>query len=460
MSYQTSEHAIGTTQNLELISLNINKKSNLVVDIGANQCALSNSLALLGFNVKAIEQQDQFIQYGIQKAKNENIQNIEFIKDIVSDKNLSHLDGADTILLLSVHHQMVKALGIKDGNELLIKIFKKAQKQLFFQPATIYEKHGREMPWPENDYSAIENYFLNLFNGVRKFKFKNLGLVDNRLPNSEPLRPLYLFEFVDDFESVAIPSEPSQETGKNNQIVQVPVEKCVGHYWSSYSMNSWNFMRAQIKQLKELNSTNGSINVENSILNLYLKKFQPASYEAAARTLGIPHENLGVLGRQSTKRYLPINLHSTDTPVNVRDLDILNIGHLMPEDDTYHCGPRSKDQIMKEINRLTSIYRSIYQNGYKPDLNMDGYIRGFYLVKGDSWVFVVTAGAHRLAAMSELGYAWFKARIQPGKPRVLDLNKISELPTVKSGAIQESEILAFYEPYFTNNYVEFSRDLK
>lgn len=459
MSYQTSEHAIATTQNLELIILNINRKSNLVIDIGANQCALSNSLALLGFNVKAIEQQDQFIQYGIKKAEIENIKNIEFVKDIVSEKNLHHLDGADTILLLSVHHQMVKELGLKSGNNLLIQIFKKAQKQLFFQPATIYEKHGVQMPWPENDYAAIESYFLNLFKGIRDFKFRNLGLVDNRLPNSEPLRPLYLFEFVDDFESVVIPSAPSNETHEDNQIVQIPVEKCVSHYWSSYSANSWNFMRAQIRQLKELNSKNGKINVEDSILNLYLQKFQPATYEDAARILGIPHENLGILGRQSTKRYFPINLYNPDTPESVRDLDISNIGHLMPEDDAYHCGPRSKDQIMREINRLTSIYRSIYQTGYKPELNIDGYIRGFYLVKDDSWVFVVTAGAHRLAAMSELGYAWFKARIQPGKPKVLDLNKISELPTVKSGAIKESEILAFYEPYFRNNYAEFSTDL-
>lgn len=75
---------------------------------------------------------------------------------------------------------------------------------------------------------------------------------------------------------------------------------------------------------------------------------------------------------------------------------------------------------------------------------------------------VVDIGANQCVLSNALALDGFnvKARIQTGKPRILDLNKISELPTVKFGAIKESEILAFYEPYFTNNYFEFSHNLK
>ena len=192
MSYQVTSHADGSTQNLELILNSIDRNAVNVVDIGCNQGVIALNLALHGFQVKGYEKQARFLDHGKERAARDKIHNVEFAEQLLNFDNISLLDDADVNILLSVHHQMVKHMGLEDGNRLLVDIFKKSKRQFFFQPATIYEKYGCQMPFAENDFGAIEQYFLKLFEGVRPFRFVNLGYAANNIPVREPLRPLYL----------------------------------------------------------------------------------------------------------------------------------------------------------------------------------------------------------------------------------------------------------------------------
>ena len=88
------------------------------------------------------------------------------------------------------------------------------------------------MPFAENDFVATEQYFLNLFEGVRPFKFVNLGYAANNIPVREPLRPLYLFDFTDGrSERLRIPNDPLTATASLSSIVHVPIKQCRGHFW-------------------------------------------------------------------------------------------------------------------------------------------------------------------------------------------------------------------------------------
>jgi mRNA-degrading endonuclease HigB of HigAB toxin-antitoxin module len=452
MSYQTIDHAIGTGQNLALILENINASATTVADIGCNQGILACALALHGYAVHGIEGQEVFINHGINKSKNNHIKNVKFTHTNIGIENIRLIDGVDVAILLSVHHQMVKHTGLENGNKLLIEIFKSAKNQFFFQPATIYEKYGQEMPWPENDFKAIEEYFVKLFRPIRNFKFHNLGIVDNRLPNSEPFRPLYLFNFEESNAKINIPKSPFEVEKIGNQIYRIPVGKCMGHYWQSFSDDGWHFLREQVKQLKEINLAKVNLNVTESVLYKYYEDFQPVTIYEAAKKLNIKSsESLGILGNQRTKAYTKYELMDSNMTSSIRsESSHTSDDELMPDSDSYHCGPRNKDQIMKEITRLTQIYQSISRSGYKPDIYDDGYIRGNFVSNGNNWIFHVTGGNHRLATIAELDYKWLTVRLQPGRPKNINLNNLKCLPAIRSGAILESEASALYEPYFCN----------
>jgi len=456
MSYQVNEHADGSTQNLALILNSIDRQSVNVVDIGCNQGVIALNLALHGFKVKGYEQQAQFLDYGKLRAVRDKISNVEFIEQIVGFGDLSLLDDVDVNILLSVHHQMVKHMGLEQGNRLLIEIFKRSKRQFFLQPATIYEKYGCTMPFAENDFVAIERYFLNLFEGIRTFKFVNLGYAANKMPVREPLRPLYLFDFTNDSsERLRIPTDPTTAADSPGSIVHVPISQCRGHFWQSFAATGWHFMRAQIRQLIE---SKKQLEINETILSRYCSGFAPRTFSDAGEWLGI-NSSMGLMGKQNTKRYSSIDPYNTNLQIEIKDKDITNLGKVIPDSDAYACGPRNEQMIIDELTRLAKLYQVIQKTGYQPHLNLDGYIRGKYIFDGHDWVFVVTAGSHRMAVMAELGYEWITARIQPNGVKVIDLSNLNIIPVISSGLMKNEELHNFYMPYFNETSTEFPRRL-
>lgn len=447
MSYQVTSHADGSTQNLELILNAIDRKAVNIVDIGCNQGVIALNLALHGFKVTGYEKQTRFLDYGKERAAHDKINNVVFTEQLVSFDNLSLLDDVDVNILLSVHHQMVKHMGMEQGNRLLVEIFKKSKRQFFFQPATIYEKYGCEMPFAENDFVAIERYFLSLFEGVRPFKFSNLGYAANNIPVREPLRPLYLFDFTEgSSERLCIPADPLASANSSGSIVHVPVKQCRGHFWQSFGDKGWHYMRAQIRQLVE---SKNQLDMNDTVLHRYCTGFAPKTYSDAAAWLGLDSD-MGSMGKQSTKRYPFIDPYNLNLPADLNSQDIANMGHLIPDSDAYNCGPRNEKMVVDEIHRLNKLYQQLAKSGYQPHLHMDGHIRGKYVTDGRDWVFLVTAGSHRMAALAELGYEWITARIQPNSVKVIDLARPDQIPVVHSGLMKQQELHNFYQPYLSN----------
>ena len=110
----------------------------------------------------------------------------------------------------------------------------------------------------------------------------------------------------------------------------------------------------------------------------------------------------------------------------------------------------NEKMVVDEIHRLNKLYQQLAKSGYQPHLHMDGHIRGKYVTDGRDWVFLVTAGSHRMAALAELGYEWITARIQPHSVKVIDLARPNEIPVVHSGLMKQQELHNFYQPYLSN----------
>lgn len=415
MSYQSVQHSIATRQNIELIRKSIRSDQRRVVDIGCNEGLVSMSLARSGFQVLGIEANPGFAQIA-EKRSAEPLAHGSFqvVKEPLTFENLTLLKDADSILLLSVHHQFVSNDGLESGNRLLIECFKSAKHQFFFQPACIYAKYDTRMPFVENDFASIERYFIDLFTGIRDFKVRSIGLTDNRLPSREPLRPLMLFEFSEGAESLSLPSDPTQWTDRPTDILQVPVERCRANFWFSFGDDGDHPMQRQVAQLV---SNASNLSIEGTVLHQHYQSFQPNTYSEAAHSRGLEGIT-GPLGSQSCRRYLPIRGSALNE--SAVWAESLSQAKEIPEWDQNLIGPQADSKIMSEIKRLTQLIQSISKEGYSPDLFDDGFIRGYLVTNKEQWFFMVSAGMHRLAVMAQLGYAYLQVKLQPGTPAILD----------------------------------------
>ena len=426
MSYQSTQHRLGSQANIKLITTHISSDSKTVLDIGCNEGLVSIALGNRGYDVTGIEASHQFYALAQKHKQASKLENCRFINDKVKMEDIDKFVDIDSILLLSVHHQLVEHLGIETGNTFLRKLFMAARKQLFFQPATIYAKYGQRMPFPENDLNSIREYFLKMFEDLRPFRFVDLGIAANYLPQHEPFRPLYLFEF-DDVESpdkFRTPSTPEEFTASRSRIVQVPLEKCRGHFWQGFNRDGWHFLSAQLGALAS-NHVNRD-NISQTPLSVYYAKFKPKTYNEASKMLG--GEDMGLFGRQSPKHYMAIN--NAEACTNLTLVNALKNdkqpGPPIPDFDNYSCGPQKEDKVWNESSRLAQIFKKLSAEGYLPDLADDGFIRGQFIKQGDDWVFQATAGNHRLAVLRTLGYEWAECKIQYGQQGVIDLDQLRQ----------------------------------
>ncbi|GAA3725702.1 hypothetical protein HDA32_003104 [Spinactinospora alkalitolerans] len=83
-----------------------------------------------------------------------------------------------------------------------------------------------------------------------------------------------------------------------------------------------------------------------------------------------------------------------------------------------HYGPVSADWVRREFGRIVRIYESVRSTGYRPEHVEDGYVHGYFLVRGSRYRFVVLEGNHRLAALKVLGERRVAATLWPSLPLV------------------------------------------
>ena len=355
MTYQTKQHSIATLQNLESIRRFVSTKVNKIVDIGCNEGILALSLARSGFDVVGIEANPRFSSVAIENAREPLAYgSFSVVSKAISSENLDLLDAADCICLLSVHHQFVSNLGLEEGNKLLLEIFKRAKLQFFFQPACIHEKYATHMPFSENDYASVEAYFLEMFSKERQFKYQWIGLTDNRLPPSEPLRPLMLFEFEDCEEQRSKTSHsPSAFKTRPTDTVQIQLNKCVTNFWFTFGRCGNHPLQEQVRQLLE---QKGEMGVHDTVLYKHYQKFQPQSYrEAAEIRRGSPLSN--PLANQSSRKYLALQQKIVGTKEGW--VNALSNAPDIPDWDQNVVGPQTQEKIMSELKRVTSIIQSL-----------------------------------------------------------------------------------------------------
>ncbi|MDV2583344.1 hypothetical protein [Alkalibacillus haloalkaliphilus] len=213
----------------------------------------------------------------------------------------------------------------------------------------------------------------------------------------------------------------------SSSFVEVEIDRCCDWQGLYCSDEGWHYFRAVLQEYKE----NPKLKYEKSILKIYYKKYQPQTLLECL-----------FYGEENQYEHLVTN-ELLELPWGIR--------FKSPDKNHQHYGPNSKSFGEKEINRIINVYESISTEGYQPEKYKDGYIRGFYLRRGDDYRFMITGGQHRLAALKELGYESIVVKIHVKDKRVVDRKDVKNWKNVREGMYNEELALKVFDQFFDQN---------
>lgn len=216
-------------------------------------------------------------------------------------------------------------------------------------------------------------------------------------------------------------------------VISVPVSRCCDHVNLSYGPGSWHYFCAALREgrLKPC---------KTSIYKKYVESFKPSSLaEVFVDINKSPAEPWLALRRYSSLYFANAMPWSTNERLK-------SVG---PGMNLSHFGPLTSSQVAIEMERLQSASNSIIQYGYLPELHYDGYVRGFFLVRGSDYRFMVTSGKHRMPAISEGMLSEIDVIIEPNNfLPIVDIDDLKDWPQVRSGLYSETEASALFNSYF------------
>lgn len=213
----------------------------------------------------------------------------------------------------------------------------------------------------------------------------------------------------------------------SSPTVEVALDKCVDWQGFTYTSKGWHYLCETIKEYRK----KPKIMYRHSILYKYYSLYQPKSMFECL---------------MCEDAYDPVNGDGPWVPLP------WGMGHRrVLEEGNQHYGPNSKTFIRKEFKRLIHVYEKLKAEGYQPTQNHDGFVKGYFLKKGNDYRFLITGGQHRIAAMATLGYESILARIPPRRKRVIDLEDREEWDQVVNGTYSPELASHVFHMYFESN---------
>lgn len=454
MKYQSKDRKLGTRQNIKMVGDFLDERARTALDIGCDEATISVHLSNLGLKVDAIEASAEVAAEAAAFIA-ANKAPVALQQKILSLDELKAMPVYDVTCLLSVYHQIVEHNSIEYGNAFLVALYQKTNLQLFFQPCMIHLKHRVRMPFVENNTADALHYFSSILrtSGL-PVHAQFIGYSLNGLPAADPFRPMFLFEKKKSRQVVEIPSMERGRLGGRltGELVHVNLEETVSaHALQSFGRNGWHHFTEACLLISQAGvQKQPRLAAAADALTNYYDKFQPENFGEIWRRAGLSTD-IGLLAGQPTRHYcnwLPW-AEPCDTLADMQ-AGVTRCG-AWPAGDCHAYGPLSPDERLRELSRIHAVLSKLSNDGYEPDVNLDGYIRGQILLRGTESRFLVSAGQHRLAALAALGYNQFLAKFQPGRSKVIDVAKVQSWPQVANGTYTEQQAINVFNGLFEAN---------
>lgn len=444
MKYQLGARKNGVIQNIKLISINLDKDVKTAIDVGCNEGVITAHLDSLGIKAFGFEANSDYAATAANFQK-ENFSEAEIVNHALTIEDIKQLPAVDAVFLLSVNQQLAKIYDTDYSERFLLELFKKAKYQFFFQPCMIHEKYGSTQGFTENNIQSAKDYFDKvLLQTGEFFSSQVVGVSENKIPASEPYRPLILYtKNMKPQEIIHVPhisNDIKEILANQTKVFTINIEDAIGtRDLQSYSpVNGRHRFVETVKYLiSKLDNSSKEINLEETPLYQYYRSFEPQNYIDVWHHSGLSSD-IGVLGKMPLFQYVSWNpwLDPNDTDSDIRNG--ISKERVIPEWDRHAFGPMSDDNILTELKRLSALLVDIRQNGYLPEIHSDGYIRGQIISYKNKNKFLVYAGQHRLAVLAALGYKQILVKKHPGT-QPLVINNLATLPMVNRGLLTKAQ---------------------
>ncbi|MBZ0333207.1 hypothetical protein [Marinobacter sp. AL4B] len=279
-------------------------------------------------------------------------------------------------------------------------------------------------------------------NLIIKFK-RNMLLIFNKVG-------LDLATFSEDFiyEKWRSPIELIYKSNKRRILIQVPVRdiRFLGPHGFNAGVNS---NAPFVSTVKEYVDGTAKDYKKSSLCSFY-STFQPKSI---SKYLYLDEAKNDILNKlPASGVFLP---WEDEDPVikidkRARQVEDDNKEHkadlMISEGDPFY-GPVSFEKGKLEYNRLINVYKSIAENGFKVDLKGNNNISAIILENNNRYRYFITAGQHRIAALSVLNYDFIPLQVFTGL--IVRRSEVKFWPGVIKEYFTESEALTVFDDIFT-----------
>lgn len=248
------------------------------------------------------------------------------------------------------------------------------------------------------------------------------------------------------------PIEAVYLASSKSALIKIPISKCVHMGFNGFSCTG-EYVSPYVTTLLEF-SKDKSLSYLDSSLYVFYEKFKPSCVAELIR-LRNPSYDLFKRLSPSYAIYPWDNISPKQAHVNSikgNYLQNLSRGESIPalEGDA-HFGPVSTRKGQLEFSVLLQLYKSIKKNGLKIDTEGLDNISGVFLCNSEhdfDYTLMVTAGQHRLAALSALGYKDILVQVSPAASSMIRRSEVCFWPGVKNNYFTKNEALEFFDRIF------------
>lgn len=340
-----------------------------------------------------------------------------FLNELLADKPLK----SAVVILLANETASWESFTSEQQMQLLNALIKQAEKGwLVVLPKSLTSSQQLAVVLAENKTEATaiselreEGNYLLAISGQGEFAEQAAEKLANKETRAEALLP---------------PLANLQNIDSKRLRYRVELAKCRDLNGSNYT--DWHYFVQTLKEYEQHSEYQGSA------LEAYYAAFQPKN-----------RQQLYMLsGKQGAmQRGWPRDPWHTlaDNPIPEKHGETRKGGN-------HRYGPNSLEFGTQEFNRLIKSYQSLVESGYQPEVYADGFIRGYFLLSGADYRFIICEGQHRIAALAALGHTEVDVYINLSTwyPKLVKRNNVVNFPYVKSKVYTKRQALQVFDCYF------------
>lgn len=438
----------GLQQLLWLLSHHVDGDATSAVDIGCGLGVVAVHLHHLGLEVTAVASNPDSL---LETARFQRECKVEFKihPGPIDPVHLTGIPSADISLMLFGYQQIAQKLSLEVANRFLVQIFQQTHRQMFFQPSLRSCEYGRCMPFCENDIDGAVRYFTELLESSgQQVIAEFIGLTDYHGDVSESYRPVLKFSKVS---SRLKPYIPRMDDAVENiraargRLLRIHVPRTLSpRDLQCYSLASgWHhFISAASSIAQALGDKEKVLTLERTEFYRYYQRVQPKTFGDLWQMAGCSGD-IGLLAKMPMRQYSNW-MPWSDSVDSVEEMQRgVSQADFIQSGDMTAYGPLLPEQVLLELQRMQRILARFSEQGYRPEVHDDGYVRGYVLRNGQESRFMLAAGQHRMGAIAALGYDWVMAKFQNPQRKVIDVAEVLSWPQVKNGrfSVKQAETI-------------------